>query len=82
MEVQSYRDLRVWQIGLELVCQTYRLTQRFPKAEMYGLVSLVQRAAVSVPSNIAEGHARGSSREFLQFITIAIGHLPNWRPSC
>ena len=75
MEIHSYRDLKVWQIGLSLVCQIYELTGHFPKSEIYGLTSQIQRAAVSVPSDIAEGHARGSSREFLHFLTISLGSL-------
>jgi four helix bundle protein len=58
MAINSFRDLRVWQAGMELVEQVYLLTQTFPKQEMYGLASQIQRAAVSVPSNIAEGHTR------------------------
>jgi four helix bundle protein len=65
----------VWQFGVNLVCLVYEVTGSFPKAEIYGLTSQVQRAAVSVPSNIAEGHARGSSREFLHFLTISLGSL-------
>jgi len=75
MEIQSYRDLKVWQIGMNLVCQIYEITSRFPKAEVFGLTSQIQRAAVSVPSNVAEGHARGSSREFLHFLTISLGSM-------
>jgi four helix bundle protein len=75
MEIHSYRDLMVWQFGISLVCQVYEVTSSFPKAEIYGLTSQAQRAAVSVPSNIAEGHARGTSREFLHFLTISLGSL-------
>ena len=75
MEVHSYRDLRVWQIGMDIVGQVYEVTRNFPKAEVFGLTSQIQRAAVSVPSNVAEGHARGGTREFLHFITISLGSL-------
>ena len=75
MEVHSYRDLRVWQIGVDIVGQVYEVTRNFPKAEVFGLTSQIQRAAVSVPSNVAEGHARGGTREFLHFITISLGSL-------
>ena len=75
MEIRSYRDLKVWQLGIDLVCQVYGITKFFPKSEIYGLTSQLQRAAVSVPSNVAEGHARGSSREFLHFLTISLGSL-------
>ncbi|MGC2791805.1 MAG: four helix bundle protein, partial [Candidatus Sulfotelmatobacter sp.] len=66
--VQSYRDLIVWQKSVELVLEIYRATQNFPKAETYGLVSQLRRAAVSVPSNVAEGHARLSTGEYKQFL--------------
>ncbi|MBJ6752181.1 four helix bundle protein [Geomonas anaerohicana] len=75
MDVRSYRDLKVWQVGVELVGQVYALTGSFPKTEIFGLTSQIQRAAVSVPSNIAEGHARGSRKEFLHFLTISLGSL-------
>jgi four helix bundle protein len=73
--VRSYRDLIVWKKAMDLVTEVYRCTQRFPKQETYGLVSQVRRAAVSVPSNIAEGHARISTGEFRQFLGHASGSL-------
>jgi len=73
--VRSYRDLIVWKKSIELVIEIYRCTQTFPKREMYGLVSQLRRAAVSVPSNIAEGHARASTGEFRQFLGHALGSL-------
>lgn len=73
--VQSYRDLIVWQKSIELVLEIYRATQGFPKAETYGLVSQLRRASVSVPSNIAEGHARLSTGEFKQFLGHSRGSL-------
>jgi four helix bundle protein len=73
---QSYKDLLVWQKGLDLVVQVYLLSGKFPAAEAYGLKSQLQRAAVSVPSNIAEGQARGTTNlEFGRFIRIALGSL-------
>ena len=71
--VRSYRDLRVWQIGIQVVLATYRLTRLFPRDELYGLVSQMRRAAVSIPSNIAEGHERKSSKEYMKHISIALG---------
>jgi four helix bundle protein len=73
--IKSYKDLRVWQGGVDLVTEIYRETQSFPPQEMYGLTNQLRRAAVSVPSNIAEGHAREHTREFLNFISIAQGSL-------
>jgi four helix bundle protein len=72
--IKSYRDLRVWQRGLDLVEAVYRATDRFPAAERYGLVAQLRRAAVSVPCNIAEGHAR-SRGDYLRFLVIAAGSL-------
>jgi four helix bundle protein len=74
-KIKSYRDLRVWQGGVDLVTEIYRETQSFPPQEIYGLTNQLRRAAVSVPSNIAEGHAREHTREFLNFISIAQGSL-------
>lgn len=73
MQVQSYRDLIVWQKSMDLVERVYRMTGVFPNDEMYGLSSQVRRAAVSIPSNIAEGQARKSTAEFLHFLSIAQG---------
>ena len=73
--VQSFRDLRVWQSGMELVIGVYELTRNLPKSEVYGLSSQLQRAAVSVPANIAEGHTRHNLREYLQFLSIARASL-------
>jgi len=75
MVVQSYRDLIAWQKSMDLVTEVYHCTQAFPKTETYGLVSQLRRAAVSVPSNIAEGHARLSTGEFRQFLGHALGSL-------
>jgi four helix bundle protein len=73
--IQCYRDLEVWKLGIDLVESVYLLGKKLPKTENFGLVSQIQRAAVSVPANIAEGHSRRSSREFMQFISIALGSL-------
>ena len=73
--VKSYRDLVVWKKAMALVLQVYQSTQSFPKIETYGLVSQLRRAAVSVPSNIAEGQARISTGEFRQFLGNARGSL-------
>lgn len=73
--ITSFRDLRVWQAGMSLVEQVYKMTGRFPKSEMYGLSSQMQRAAVSIPSNIAEGYVRESTKEYLQHLSIAQASL-------
>jgi four helix bundle protein len=75
MQIKSFRDLRVWQAGIELVESIYAVTAKFPRNELYGLCSQMQRAAVSVPSNIAEGHARESTKEYLQHLSIAQASL-------
>ena len=71
----SYRDLRCWSASLDLAADIYELSARFPRREAFGLTSQMRRAAVSVPSNIAEGNARASTREFLRFLGIARGSL-------
>jgi len=72
---KHYKDLLVWQKGMNLDKLVYKLTMRFPAEERYGLTSQLRRAAVSVPSNIAEGQARRGTNEFLQFLSIAEGSL-------
>ncbi len=71
--VRSFRDLLVWQRAIQLSVAIYRLTKDFPREELYGLSSQIRRAAVSVPSNIAEGHGRLSTGEYRQFLGIARG---------
>jgi four helix bundle protein len=71
----SYRDLIAWRKAMSLVAELYRITKTFPRDEMYGLTSQLRRAAVSVPSNIAEGQARFSSKEFHHFLSLARGSL-------
>ncbi len=69
--IHSYKDLIVWQRGVDLVVAVYELTEYFPKEEIYGLTSQIRRAAVSIPSNIAEGRYRGTKADFTQFLRIA-----------
>jgi four helix bundle protein len=71
--VQSFRDLQVWQRSMQLTVSIYRLTQGFPREEIYGLTSQLRRSAISVPSNIAEGQGRLGTGEFRQFLGIARG---------
>jgi four helix bundle protein len=73
--IRGYRDLEVWQKSMDLVVVCYRLTKGFSKNETYGLASQLQRAAVSVPANIAECRQRQHSKEFLQHLSIACGSL-------
>jgi four helix bundle protein len=72
---KSYRDLEVWQRSMEVARQVYDATCNFPNEEKFGLTSQMRRAAVSVPSNIAEGHARSGTGEFLQFLSISLGSV-------
>jgi four helix bundle protein len=75
MAVRNYRDLVVWQEAMDLVMLVYRVTAHFPPDELYGLRSQIRRAAVSVPSNIAEGEGRRMKREFRRFLLVAHGSL-------
>ncbi len=72
---ESYKDLLVWQKGIRLVKEIYQITGNFPDSEKYGLVAQMRRAAVSVPSNIAEGQARHTTGEFVQFVSHAEGSV-------
>ena len=71
----SYQDLKVWQKAVSLVVSVYQLTKSFPRDEQYGLISQLRRAAVSIPSNIAEGQGRRSERDFQKFLGTARGSL-------
>jgi len=71
----GYRELKVWQLGIEISLEVYQLTAQFPDDERYGLTSQLRRAAVSIPSNIAEGHGRKTPKEMIRFALIAMGSL-------
>ena len=71
--VQSFRDLQVWQRAMQLTVAIYRMTQTFPREEVYGLTSQIRRSAVSIPSNIAEGQGKLNTAEFRQFLGVARG---------
>ena len=71
--IKSYKELIVWQKSIKLVKEIFILTNKFPKSELYGLISQMRRAAVAIPSNIAEGYGRKSSKEYAQFYSIAYG---------
>jgi four helix bundle protein len=75
MPVKDYRELIAWQKAMDLVVAVYRLTSDFPKEEMYGLSIQIKRSAISIPSNIAEGQARNTTRDFLHFLSIAYGSV-------
>jgi len=70
---KSYEDLVVWQKSIDLAENVYSITKKFPNGELYGLTSQLQRSAISIASNIAEGCVRNSAKDFLRFISIAIG---------
>jgi four helix bundle protein len=71
----DHKDLDVWKAGIELSLQIYEITKDFPREEIYSLTSQLRRAAVSVPSNVAEGAARNGDKEFIQFLYISLGSL-------
>jgi four helix bundle protein len=73
--MKSHKDLTVWQKSVEMVTTVYSETKKWPKEELYGLISQVRRASVSIPSNIAEGAGRGSQKEFTRFLSISLGSL-------
>jgi four helix bundle protein len=73
--ISSYRDLLVWQAGVELATRCFELTASFPASELYGMTSQIRRASVSVAANIAEGHGRDSTGSFIQFLRLAQGSL-------
>ncbi len=73
--MQTYKNLDVWNKSIKLVTEIYKTTAKFPKKEQYGLISQLQRAAISIPSNIAEGWGRGTTKEYIQFLLITRGSL-------
>lgn len=75
MEIRNYRDSRVWQSGMDLVVMIYEISDEFPSKEVYGLTSQIRRAAISVPSNIAERHTRKFTKESLHHLSIAQASL-------
>ncbi len=73
MYIKSYKELIVWKKAIQLVKEVFILTEKFPKSELYGLISQMRRAAIAIPSNIAEGYGRKSPKEYFQFYSIAYG---------
>lgn len=74
-EIRSYKDLLVWQEGMQIAQACYQITKKFPREEMYGMTSQIRRSAVSIPANVAEGYGREYPRQFIQFLRIAQGSL-------
>ena len=73
MKVKDYKDLKVWQKGIEIVDRVYTLTAKFPKEELYGLTLQMRKASVSIPSNVSEGFVRGHTNEYRQFLRVSLG---------
>jgi len=73
--MSSFRELKVWQLSMDMVTEIYKVSESFPKQEVYGLTSQTRRCSVSIPSNIAEGSSRHNAKEFIQFLYIANGSL-------
>ena len=73
MKVKDYKDLKIWQKGIEIADKIYSITDGFPKSELYGLVAQMRKASVSISSNIAEGFVRNHSKEYRQFLYISLG---------
>ena len=73
--MKTFRDLFIWQKAMALVTNTYKITQKFPKEELFGLTSQIRRSAISLPSNIAEGYGRDGNKDYLKFLNIAIASL-------
>ncbi len=74
-EIKSYKDLLIWQKGIDIVINLYELVEGFPKEEIYALTSQVKRTSVSIPSNIAEGYGRNSTQIYIHFLNISRGSL-------
>ena len=73
MAIETYRDLEIWKKGIEVVKGIYKLTEKFPKQETYGLISQMRRSATSIPSNVAEGFKRYHNKEYKQFLHMTLG---------
>lgn len=74
-DIRSHHDLKVWQLGIDIVEKVYAITRGFPREEIYGITSQLRRAASSVPANIAEGNGRDSTRQYLYHLSVAVGSL-------
>jgi four helix bundle protein len=74
-KIKSFRDLQVWKVSMDLVTEIYRITDKFPKSEVYGLTNQIRRSSVSIPSNLAEGSGRKNTKEYIYFLYISKGSL-------
>ena len=74
-KIRTYRDLGMWQKSINMVTEIYRVTKHFPKQQTFGLVLQIKKSSISIPCNIAEGYGRYSNKEFIRFLSIAIGSL-------
>ena len=74
-KIKSFKDLEIWKRSMALTKEIYQISEAFPKTEIYGLTNQLRRAAISIPSNIAEGHTRRYTKEFIQFLYVALGSL-------
>lgn len=72
-KINSYKDLVVWNLGIEIVMSVYSICKKLPEYERFGLISQMQRSAVSIPSNIAEGYGRASKNDYIRFVNISRG---------
>lgn len=82
-QIRSYKDLKIWQNGFEIVKVVYAITKQIPKEELYGLVSQMRRSAISIPSNIAEGRGRKTKKKILfNFSTLPKVHFQSLKPNC
>ncbi len=77
MKVKDYKELKIWQKGIDIVDRIYEITEEFPYRELYGLAQQMRKASVSIPSNIAEGFMRNYTKEYSQFLHIALGSCAN-----
>jgi four helix bundle protein len=74
-EINDYKDLKIWQKGMDIAEKCYELTRKFPKEELYGMISQIRRASASIPANISEGYGRRSTSEYIRFLNIAKGSM-------
>jgi len=81
-EIQSFKDLRIWQQGIEIVKIIYSMTKSFPKSELFGLTGQMRRASISIPSNIAEGQIKYHSKEFSRYLNIVLGSCAELETLC